>query len=74
VELAFSPDELDLIVQDDGIGIPDEPAHSGQGLRNMRERARRLGGRAAIEGGEGGGTRVSIAIPLDFEAQDDSET
>lgn len=74
VELAFSPDELDLIVLDDGIGIADEPAHVGQGLRNMKERARRLGGRAAIERGASGGTRVSLAIPLDFEAQDESET
>lgn len=73
VELAFSPDELDLVVLDDGTGIADEPAHTGQGLRNMRERARRLGGRAVIERGADGGTRVSLAIPLDFDAQDESE-
>lgn len=74
VELAFSADELDLIVLDDGSGIDDEPAHTGQGLRNMRERARRLGGRAVIERAPEGGTRVLVAIPLDFEAQDESET
>lgn len=74
VELKFLPDELDLIVSDDGIGIPAEPTHSGEGLRNMRERARRLGGRAVIERGAVRGTRVAIAIPLDFDSHEESES
>ncbi len=73
VSLTFAPDELDLVVEDDGIGIPDEPAHRGEGLRNMMERARRLGGRAVIERNETRGTRVSLEIPLDDEAPEESE-
>ncbi len=74
VELVFAPDELDLIVIDDGIGIADAPAHTGEGLRNMRERARRLGGRAEIGRIAGRGTRVALEIPLDIEAPDESDS
>jgi signal transduction histidine kinase len=74
VELAFAPDELDLIVIDNGIGIADPPGHAGEGLRNIRERARRLGGRAEIGPVVGGGTRVSLALPLDIEAPDESDS
>ncbi len=74
VELTFAPDELDLLVTDDGTGIADPPAHAGEGLRNIRERARRLGGRAEIGPAVGGGTRVSLAIPLDIEAPDESDS
>ena len=74
VELGFAPDELDLFVTDDGTGIADPPTHTGEGLRNIRERARRLGGRAEIGPAVGGGTRVSLAIPLDIEAPDESDS
>lgn len=74
VELRFSPDELDLIIEDNGRGIPDEPRHSGQGLRNMQERARRLGGRAVIGRAGISGTRVALEIPLDFEPPDEFES
>ena len=74
VELAFAPDELDLLVTDDGTGIPTPPTHVGEGLRNIRERARRLGGRAEIGPAVGGGTRVALAIPLDIEAPDESDS
>ena len=73
VTLTFAPDELDLIVVDDGCGIPASPEHVGEGLRNIRERARRLGGRAEIGPAPGGGTRVMLAVPLDIEAPDESE-
>lgn len=69
VALSFAPDELDLVVVDDGRGPGDAlfGEGAGQGLRNMRERARRLGGRVILEAAPGGGTRVSLAVPLDSE-------
>ncbi len=69
VLLAFTPDELDLVVEDDGVGLRGTGARDGggHGLRNMRERARRLGGRIQVGPGAAGGTRVDLAVPLDSE-------
>jgi signal transduction histidine kinase len=71
VSLVFAPDELDLIVSDDGCGPGTQDATTSsrthQGLRNMSERARRLGGRLAVEEALGGGTRVTLEVPLDSD-------
>jgi signal transduction histidine kinase len=75
VSLAFAPDELDLVVADDGCGpagVAAAEASPGghQGLRNMRERARRLGGRLEVAENPAGGTRVVLAVPLDSDEPD----
>ncbi|MBI2467184.1 MAG: GAF domain-containing protein [Candidatus Rokubacteria bacterium] len=54
-----------LTVQDDGVGF--EPSHdpgTGQGLRNIRERARRQGGEVTIESAPGRGTCIKVEVPL----------
>ena len=54
-------------MRDDGSGLDGrDPAGSGQGLRNMGERARRLGGRLTIDGGAHG-TRLVVSVPLDSD-------
>lgn len=53
---------LEVVIDDDGIGIPAE-ADAGYGLRNMRDRARLLGGRLDISADNGRGTRVCLDIP-----------
>jgi signal transduction histidine kinase len=58
-----------LAVKDDGIGF--DPSHHegpGQGLRNMGERARRLGGSLSIESAPGRGTRITVEVPLEEAA------
>ncbi len=55
-------DRLVLTVQDDGAGLPHDPT-AGYGLRNMRDRARMLGGEVEIAKAEGKGTRVRLNIP-----------
>ena len=53
-----------LEIDDDGRGFdPIAAPGSGQGLRNLRERAERLGGRAEIDSTPGEGTRVRITLP-----------
>ena len=70
VLLTFSADEFDLVVDDRGLGVgPDDERDDGRGLRNMRERARRLGGRVTIAPRPGGGTSVLLAVPLDGEPE-----
>jgi signal transduction histidine kinase len=56
--------QLEVIVTDDGVGVPDE-YQAGFGLRNMRDRARLLGGTLRIEPRSGQGTQVVLNIPWD---------
>lgn len=59
---------LILTVKDDGVGFdPDHHDGAGRGLRNMGERARRLGGSLSIESAPGQGTRITVAVPLNPE-------
>jgi signal transduction histidine kinase len=68
VDISLSRDTacLRLEVRDDGTGISAEAARDGAslGLLGMRERARRLGGTAAIAPAAGQGTAVVIELPL----------
>jgi signal transduction histidine kinase len=53
-----------LEIDDDGRGFdPAEAPGAGQGLRNLRERAATVGGRAEIHSVVGEGTKVKITIP-----------
>jgi signal transduction histidine kinase len=53
-----------LEVDDDGRGFdPAGVSGAGQGLRNLRERAKGLGGRAEIDSAPGQGTKVRVLIP-----------
>jgi signal transduction histidine kinase len=62
-----SEDRLVLLIEDDGCGIAPGAA-AGSGLRNMRDRARLLGGRLDVSGGAGRGTIVSLEIPCSQDA------
>jgi signal transduction histidine kinase len=53
---------LDLVVADDGRGIPDEVPESG--LRNVRDRAERLGGTCHVAS-SAAGTTITWSVPLD---------
>ena len=49
VGLDFERDGLRMSIADDGTGLPDDYATRGQGFRNMREDAERMGGRLVVE-------------------------
>lgn len=66
VELA-SDGGLSVVVIDDGIGIPPGAQEHG-GLASIRERSRDVGGRAVVERGPDGGTRVVARLPLNQPA------
>lgn len=59
-------DRLVLTVQDDGVGLERDEA-GGYGLRNMRDRARLLGGQLDLDGAAGQGTTVRLDIPWSDE-------
>jgi ligand-binding sensor domain-containing protein/signal transduction histidine kinase len=54
-------------VEDDGVGLEpatESRAGGGRGLPGLKTRAKALGGAATIESRPGGGTRISIRVPL----------
>lgn len=55
-------DWLQILIRDDGVGLAREP-NAGYGLRNMRDRARLLGGEININDASGRGTIVTLMIP-----------
>jgi len=54
---------LFLEIEDDGCGFPPELKSSGNGLRNMRMRARRIGAELSVTG-SADGTRISLSVHL----------
>ncbi|WP_290631330.1 type IV pili methyl-accepting chemotaxis transducer N-terminal domain-containing protein [Aquisalimonas sp.] len=68
-------DWIRLLVQDDGIGMPDQPEKAHHyGIQIMTERARSLGGELAIGAAEPHGTRIEVTFPRDRDtANDDME-
>ena len=66
VTLRRENDLLLLRVEDDGVGFdPEGRAGSGQGLRNMEERARRSGGEFTVTSAERRGTRIVVELALE---------
>jgi signal transduction histidine kinase len=60
-----------LTVSDNGIGIPaDHSKQAGFGLFGMRERAARLDGKLTVQPRSGGGTQLSMRLPLPAEETD----
>jgi signal transduction histidine kinase len=63
IRLRFSPDSLELEVEDHGKGFVAEKMPRGIGLVAMRERAELIGGALAISPRAQGGTLVRLDVP-----------
>ena len=66
LQLELDPKCVRLTVTDDGTGfVPPagNGGHPGFGLKSIAERARTMGGEAAIRSQPGRGTRVEVVIP-----------
>lgn len=66
LDLIRDADAVILSIQDNGVGLKNSGRDNGggNGLPNMRERARAAGGEIFVEPGEDGGTRVNLRIPI----------
>jgi PAS domain S-box-containing protein len=66
IVLDVDDDRVALTVRDDGVGITPERRDnpSTYGLRGLHERAAFMGGTVRIAAGAGGGTMVSVELPL----------
>jgi signal transduction histidine kinase len=62
VELSVEDDRLRVRVRDDGVGGADPT--TGTGLRGLRDRVDALDGDIEVESPPGGGTTVTVEVPL----------
>lgn len=71
VDLGIGSDTITLLIEDDGIGIPDDAQNNllSHGIAGMRQRVRALHGEFAIGRRPEGGTMIEVNIPTGKEAQ-----
>lgn len=65
VSLTRLDDEIELIIEDDGRGLPAIRSEKTVGIEGMRERALLVRGTLDIGAAEGGGTRVRLMAPIE---------
>ena len=72
VEISYTIEngKLQLKIQDNGVGLP-RLIDAGYGLRNMRDRARLLGGELNLGAPLGKGTCIYLNLPLEGNPKDD---
>ena len=59
-----------LTVTDDGAGFDPGHPSDGNGLANIRERARVLGGEVRMDSGNGAGTTITVTVPARATAKE----
>src|SRR5262249_12747029 len=64
VKLALVGQELQLCIEDSGIGFDTSAEKSGLGLHSMRERTQLANGSFSVTSGPGSGTRILVGVPL----------
>lgn len=66
VDLGLTADTVSLLIEDDGVGIPDGAQNNllSHGIAGMRQRVRALHGEFAITRRPEGGTMIDVSIPL----------
>ena len=64
VSLRYSPDALEIVIADDGLGEAAGCDGAGHGLTGMRERAAMYGGSVRAEPVPGGGFLVTARLPV----------
>jgi signal transduction histidine kinase len=70
LQLTWQDGMVALLVGDNGVGPSRDAEQSGFGLRGLRERAAQLGGEFYVEPRPGGGTQLSLRLPLPVEGGD----
>ena len=65
VKLRYAPQELQVMVTDNGKGFETTAGHAseGSGMRNMRNRAKLIGGTLQVDGSRGG-TEIRLTLPI----------
>jgi signal transduction histidine kinase len=64
VSLEYTQGVLHLSLSDDGKGFDPAMPVPGNGLENMKTRARQMGGELRIDSRQGGGTRIVLSVKI----------
>ncbi|HEY4287526.1 MAG TPA: response regulator [Puia sp.] len=64
IQLKRTPQQLEMIIQDDGIGFDTKKKTSGIGIRNIRNRVGFYNGAITILSAPGQGCTLTVTIPL----------
>lgn len=64
VRIELTGARLRVVLRDDGRGFDPQAAYEGQGLVNLRRRARELGSELVLESAPGRGTSLVLDVPL----------
>jgi len=69
IDLGLTEDTVTLLIEDDGVGIPDDAQNNllSHGIAGMRQRVRNLHGEFAIGRRAEGGTMIEVNIPQGSE-------
>ena len=67
VQLHENDGTVMLRITDDGVGFAFDPASTGHGLHNMRQRAFAVGGTLDVHSTPGSGARVTLTLPKKAE-------
>ena len=70
IDLGVTSDTVTLLIEDDGIGIPEDAQNNllSHGIAGMRQRVRALHGDFAIARRPEGGTMIEVNVPIGAEA------
>lgn len=64
LRLSISNAGLTVEIRDDGVGFDPARVKEGNGLGNLQERMRRIGGACGIQSAPGNGTTITLSLPL----------
>lgn len=64
IKITASTSQLNLLIQDDGKGFEPIGRKEGNGLSNMRQRAKQLSGKLVIDSAPGKGTNLHFSMPV----------
>ena len=74
VEVSLEDRYVNLIVQDNGIGLPADKPTSGIGITGMKERVALVGGELHVRSGKTGGTILAATLPFEQKTKEEGET
>lgn len=64
IQFSEHENELNIMVEDNGIGFQKDKTKLGHGLTNIEKRMERINGNISIDSTEGNGTTIILNIPL----------